>query len=108
MIMPIPSLAVDRLSKRYRIGLKQNQHDTLGGAALDLVRRPLTNLRGLRKLTDFSGTDKEDDVIWALKDVYLEIQQGEIIGVIPISAPVQRNIRVRPRPFAPGNPRSWR
>ncbi len=80
--MSITSLAVDRLSKRYRIGVKRNKQDTLGGAVLDLVRRPLTNLRGLRSLTAFSETDTEDDVVWALRDVSFDVQSGETVGII--------------------------
>jgi lipopolysaccharide transport system ATP-binding protein len=83
MTMPQTSLAVDRLSKRYRLGARQSRQDTLGGMVLDLARRPLANLRGLRSLTTF-GSDEtaEDDVIWALKDVSFEIKSGETVGII--------------------------
>jgi lipopolysaccharide transport system ATP-binding protein len=76
-----PALIADRLSKRYRIGVVQERHDTLGGKLLDVVRRPLTNYRRVRGLTEFSGDDS-NDVIWALRDISFEIKSGETVGII--------------------------
>lgn len=75
-------LTVRNLSKRYRIGARQQRQDTLAGRLLDLARQPLANLSRLRKLTTFSEDDDGRDVIWALKDVSFEIGRGETVGVI--------------------------
>ena len=81
--MPTAALTVDRLSKRYRIGARQTRQDTLGGMVIDLVRRPLSNLRGVRDLTTFAEDEVEaDDIIWALNDVSFEVKPGETVGVI--------------------------
>jgi lipopolysaccharide transport system ATP-binding protein len=76
------AITVNQLSKRYRIGAKQKQQDTLVGAILDLARRPLRNLRSLRSLTAFSEGETEEDIIWALRDVSFEIKSGETVGII--------------------------
>ena len=37
-------IRVDNISKRYRIGLKENMHDTLAKTALNLVKKPFQKL----------------------------------------------------------------
>ncbi|RKY54768.1 MAG: ABC transporter ATP-binding protein [Candidatus Neomarinimicrobiota bacterium] len=76
-------ISVENLSKRYRIGLKEEMHDTIVGAMLGIARRPFTNLKRLRKLSAFGKDDHEQkDVIWALDDVSFEVKRGELIGII--------------------------
>jgi len=52
-------IRVENLSKRYRIGLKEELHDTLGGALISWLKSPFTNLRNLRKLTTFNDLPRE-------------------------------------------------
>jgi len=75
------AIKVEHLSKRYRIGLAEERHESLGGALWSYIKSPMTNLKRLKRLAKFSGND-EEDVIWALKDINFEIKVGEVVGVI--------------------------
>jgi len=60
---------VENLSNRYRIGLKDERHDTLGGAVISWLKSPISNFKSLRKPSRFDEDGEAEDIIWTLKDV---------------------------------------
>jgi lipopolysaccharide transport system ATP-binding protein len=59
----------EKLSKRYRRGLRVEAG--LRHALEDFLRSPLASLRR-----------KKDETFWALKDVSLDVREGEVLGLI--------------------------
>lgn len=76
------AIKVENISKRYRIGLKEELHDTFIGALTSWIKYPLSNFRRLQKLSKFCDDGDSEDIIWALKDVSLEVNNGEVLGII--------------------------
>ena len=77
------AVQIENLSKRYRIGSKQEIRDTLAGSVADILTVPFRNWRRLRRLSNFNDTGSDpDNIIWALNDVSIDVKRGERVGFI--------------------------
>lgn len=70
------AIRVENLSKRYRIGAKQEPYRTLRESLASAVARPF------RRFSRGGGPEPLQDHIWAVKDVSFEVNQGEAVGII--------------------------
>jgi lipopolysaccharide transport system ATP-binding protein len=84
--MADPVILVEGLSKRYRIGRKEKDYETLRETIIESFLAPVKNFRRLVRLTKFDDDGQKggssDDVIWALKNVSFEVHEGEALGIV--------------------------
>ncbi|HEX8707873.1 MAG TPA: ABC transporter ATP-binding protein [Pyrinomonadaceae bacterium] len=69
-----PIIRVQNVSKRYRIGARQEPYTTLRDTLVEAVRAPLKRLRRRR--------NGADNTVWALKGVSFTVEPGEVVGIV--------------------------
>jgi len=75
------AIRTDGLGKRYRLGGRTERYRTLRDTIATTARFVLTPIR-IPQGSPRSPAAHRRDQVWALRDVSLEIRQGEVVGVI--------------------------
>ncbi len=74
------AINIENLSKQYKIGATEKGR-TFRESLTDKVLTPLRKVRNAFAHST-SGVDAEPESIWALKNISLQVKQGEVLGVI--------------------------
>lgn len=80
MSMSRTVIQVERISKAYRIGAKEEKSDTLAGAIKSVLMTPFRNFKDIKNLKSFNR--QEETIFWALRDINFEVKEGEVLGII--------------------------
>tara|TARA_B100000579_G_C22804978_1_gene841994 strand:+ start:333 stop:1634 length:1302 start_codon:yes stop_codon:yes gene_type:complete len=73
---------IKNLSKCYRIGSKEKNHDTIFGKMSSFLKGPFNNYSRIKRLTSFSNSNFDSDIVWALNNINLKIYKGDVVGII--------------------------
>lgn len=73
------AIRAEGLSKRYRIGARQQAYSTLGEM---LSSCAANSARRLRQWTRGERRGSDEEIVWALKDVGFDVARGEVTAVI--------------------------
>ena len=76
-MLPAPAIRIDRLSKRYRIGVASADH----GRLTESMWNGITSVFGRGHRGELSDHVDERE-FWALRDISLDVHQGDVLGVV--------------------------
>jgi len=73
-------ISVKGLSKKYRIGLKEEMHDSLASSITSFLKSPFKSFKKLKGLSSLE--DNNEDVFYALNNIDFEVKKGDVLGII--------------------------
>ena len=76
------AISIQKISKAYSIGLKEEKSETLGGAIMKGLLAPVRNFRNLKRLSKFDENKDRADTVFALKDISFDVNHGEAVAII--------------------------
>ncbi len=68
------AIRVENLGKKYKIGANQTRYQTLRESIVNGFSNSIERIKG--------APSKDDNIIWALKDINFEVKHGEVLGII--------------------------
>ena len=76
------AIRAEEVSKLYRIGMQEKQHDSLSGAIMSTLKSPFRSFKKLQGLSSAGKNQDAEDIVWALKDVSFDVHHGDVLGII--------------------------
>ncbi|MEO8074726.1 MAG: polysaccharide ABC transporter ATP-binding protein [Acidobacteriota bacterium] len=76
------ALRAEGLSKQYQLGATRERYKTLRESVTETATAPFRALRSTFSRGNGGRNKRGATSLWALKDVSLEIQEGDVVGVI--------------------------
>lgn len=75
--MGTPVIQARGIGKQYRLGAKQEKYYNLRDTLAQMIMAPVRRI-----LKQDGGHGESSDTLWALKDITLDVDQGEVLGII--------------------------
>jgi lipopolysaccharide transport system ATP-binding protein len=75
-MMSNPAIRIQHVGKEYQLGVRETRYATLRESLLSVARAPW------RRFQQLSGRGNSRGQFWALKDVSIDVEPGEVVGII--------------------------